>query len=167
MAFYGTGDRVPLIHSLSADKIPQPYQSLLDGGRPLTSSLERFHRCTASLQLLDRSRHGNIYRRQVLLLDPYERPLSFGSICIYLDSLSSDVQAHILAGDQPVGTLLADSKVAYCNQPSALFVMIGDVAISRWLRAEPHDELYGRCNTLVARGGRPIADVVEVLPLVA
>lgn len=144
--------------------MPDPYRSLLVSRSDMTPTLERYHGSKLHLRILDSGRHGDEYRRHVVLLDVREKAVEFGAIHIHLEVLPAQVQEVVLEGRRPLGGLLIESKVIHHSCPSAYFAVDGDDVINRTLQQTGTSELYGRCNTLVAEDGRPIAEVVEILP---
>lgn len=163
--FYADAKAAPPATTLiDGPAMPEPYRSLLVNEGDMTPTLERFHRCTLHLKVLGRVHAGEVYRRQVLLLDPKDRPVEFGAIRIHLDVLLPAVQKLVLAGQRPLGGLLIENSVPHHSHPSAYFSVVGDALINRALGVTTPCTLYGRCNTLIAEGGKPIAEVVEILP---
>lgn len=144
--------------------MPQPYRSLLVNEGDMTPTLEKYHECKLHLRVLGRSHVGNEYRRQVVLLDPNDKPVEFGAIRIHLDVLLPEVQRLVLAGNRPLGGVLLEHSVPHSSHPSAYFAITGDDLINNALGVVEACTLYGRCNTLIADNGKPIAEVVEVLP---
>jgi hypothetical protein len=144
--------------------MPEPYRGLLVNDGDMTPTLERFHGCKLRLRVLASAREGDIYRRQVALIDILDRPVEYGAIRIHLDTLPPLVQAQVLAGRRPLGGLLIDNRVQHHSRPSAFFAVDGEGAIAEALALTAPAELYGRCNTLVDGDGRAIAEVVEILP---
>jgi hypothetical protein len=162
--YVDAGATAPEATLLDGARMPEPYRSLLVNHGDMTPTLERFHGCRLHLDVLGRVHAGDEYRRQVLLLDPQDRPVEFGAIRIHLDVLLPVVQKQVLAGQRPLGGVLIEHSVPHRSQPSAYFSIVGDQLINRALGVDRPCTLYGRCNTLIADGGRPIAEVVEILP---
>lgn len=154
----------PETTQIDGSAMPEPYRSLLVNDGDMTPTLEKFHRCKLHLRVLGRKESGGEYRRQVLLLDPQERPVEFGAIRIHLDVLLPAVQKLVLAGQRPLGGVLIENSVPHTSRPSAYFSVTGDDLINRALGVSKPCRLYGRCNTLTADDGRVIAEVVEILP---
>jgi chorismate-pyruvate lyase len=144
--------------------MPEPYRALLVSNHDMTPTLERFHGSKLHLNVLGQSLRGEEYRRQVVLLDERERAVEFGAIHIHLEVLPAEVRQPVLAGKRPLGGLLIEKRVLHHSCPSVYFAVIGNDAINRPLQQHGTGELFGRCNTLIAEDGRPIAEVVEILP---
>jgi chorismate-pyruvate lyase len=163
--FYADAKAVPpATVVIDGGLMPEPYRSLLVNHGDMTPTLERFHHCHLHLKVLGRVHAGNDYRRQVVLLDPQNRPVEFGAIRIHLDVLPPAVQQLVLAGQRPLGGVLIEHDVPHRSNPSAYFQVTGDKLINRALGVTKPCALYGRCNTLTAADGRVIAEVVEILP---
>ena len=154
----------PAVTPIDGVQMPEPYRTLLVNDGDMTPTLEKFHGCKLHLEVLGRVHAGEEYRRQVLLLDPHNRPVEFGAIRIHLDVLSPTVQELVLAGRRPFGGVLMENDVPHSSGPSAYFSVMGDHLINRALGVSAPCRLYGRCNTLTADDGRVIAEVVEILP---
>lgn len=154
----------PATTPVDGAQMPEPYRRLLVNDGDMTPTLEKFHGCKLHLKVLGRVHAGEEYRRQVLLLDPQNRPVEFGAIRIHLDVLLPTVQKLVLAGQRPLGGVLIENSVPHSSRPSAYFSVIGDDLINRALGVAKPCMLYGRCNTLTADDGRVIAEVVEILP---
>ena len=149
---------------INGTDMPEPYRGLLVSDHDMTPTLERFHRSTLHLNVLGSSLRGGEYRRQVVLLDQTERAVEFGAIHIHLEALPEALRELVLAGKRPLGGLLIEQCVSHHSRPSVYFTIIGNEAINRPLQQSRAGELFGRCNTLIAEDGRPIAEVVEILP---
>lgn len=156
--------KAPTTTPIDGAQMPEPYRTLLVNDGDMTPTLEKFHGCKLHLKVLGRVHAGEEYRRQVLLLDPQNRPVEFGAIRIHLDVLLPTVQKLVLAGQRPLGGVLIENSVPHSSRPSAYFSVIGDDLINRALGVSKPCLLYGRCNTLTADDGRVIAEVVEILP---
>ncbi len=163
-AFYRDGVHPPTPRVTVGSDMPRPYRDLLVNDGDMTPTLEAFHGCSMGLRVLDSALVGNVYSRQVVLLDRAGDAVEFGAIRIHLDVLPSAVQAEILAGRRPLGGLLIQHRVIHSSRPSAFFSVVSDRLINAALGLATSCELYGRCNTLIDAVDRPIAEVVEILP---
>ena len=156
--------KAPATTPIDGAQMPEQYRALLVNDGDMTPTLEKFHGCKLHLKVLGRVHAGEEYRRQVLLLDPQNRPVEFGAIRIHLDVLLPAVQKLVLAGQRPLGGVLIENSVPHTSRPSAYFSVTGDDLINRALGVSKPCRLYGRCNTLTGEDGRVIAEVVEILP---
>jgi chorismate-pyruvate lyase len=164
-AFYAeVGQHMPTPTLIDGAAMPEPYRQLLVNRGDMTPTLERFHHARLHLRILGVSHVAHEYRRQVLLLKPDESPVEFGAIRIYLSTLPPMVQQQILAGHRPLGGVLIEHHVIHASHPHAYFSLMGDMLMNQAFGLQRAPLLYGRCNTLIAENGKPIADVVEILP---
>ncbi|HWD17641.1 MAG TPA: hypothetical protein VHB20_00050 [Verrucomicrobiae bacterium] len=156
---------VPAIGRVEAAELPEPYHTLLAHEGDMTSKLEGFHRAKIHIRLLARQTVENEYFREVaLLLEGSEKPVEFGAIKIMLDLFPEEAQREILRERQPLGKILTASGVRFQSQPRAFLRMEADAFIREALQLDQTHFLYGRRNTLVDPWGRPLAEIVEILP---
>ncbi len=150
---------------LEAGELEEPYRSLLVHERDMTSTLEDHHREPLILRVLEKCRRGEIlYREVVLVGETSARPVEFGAIRIDLELFEPAARRRILEGRRPLGALLADFAVPYESHPRRFFALESDALIDRALELESSRRLYGRQNVLSSPAGRPLAEVVEILP---
>ena len=171
---------LPSATPIAAANLPEPERTLLANAHDMTPTLERFHGSVLHLQVLSVQRDGDLYRRQVLLLDPRDRPVEFGAIRIHLAALPPAARAEVLAGRRPLGGILHAHAVPHHSSPRAYFSLAaisggpgaavgGDtedwgLGAGAAAFSGADGRLYGRCYVLSAPDGQPIAEVVEILP---
>ena len=85
----------PATTAIAGATMPEPYRSLLVNDGDMTPTLEKFHRCKLHLKLLGRVHVGDEYRRQVLLLDPQDRPTEFGGTIVCPESVTPEPAASV------------------------------------------------------------------------
>jgi hypothetical protein len=166
LAYTRAGLEPPAATSIAADRIPQPYRSLLVHQRDMTLTLEAHFGGRVVLRPLSTFLSGPWYYRRVLLAQEYSgRPVEMGAIRIKLAALPRKVQAEIRRNQVPLGRLLRDAGVNFTSMPREFFAVTPNPEMMGvfWMR-EPRT-LYGR-RTEVLLDGRAIGDIVEVLPLV-
>lgn len=163
---YGpAGLPLPATEVLEGAQIPEPYRSLLVHGRDMTRTLESHHSGAIHLRLLSTALEGNRYRRTVALqLDGSGRPVEFGATEAFLDRIPEPWRGQIVEGKRPLGGILNASGIQYQSRPSAYFRTRGDPFIRSALGIEGDGWLFGRRNTLSDADGRPLAEIVEILP---
>ena len=164
--FYArSGASLPPLQQIDAEEVPEPYKTLLVHQSDMTSTLETFHKCSIHLRVIGRQRTGDEYCREVvLLLDGSEQPVEFGAIKIYLDRFTADGREQILAERWPLGHILKECGMAYASRPRAFLQVASDKLINSVLQLSGAKLLYGRRNTLLDSSGRPLAEIVEILP---
>lgn len=159
------GDPPPAIEPASAEGIPQPYRSLLVHQNDMTSTLTAHHREPIALEELGRAVTPTwLARRSLLRVARTGRPVEYGLIRIHLLVLEETVRAGVLDGRLPLGGLLNASGMTYKSCPGGFFRVAAVGTIATALEIKEPTGLFGRCNCLSDRLGRPIADVVEILP---
>lgn len=160
------GATLPVIGHVEPDEIPEPYKSLLVHDGDMTSRLESFHGDQIHIQLLARHIHENEYFREVVLtLNGVKTPVEFGAIKIILDLFPFDAQKEILKEHRPLGHILKQFNIPHSNRPKSFLTVSSDDFINEALKLNGSHSLFGRRNTLVDPWDRPLAEIVEILPV--
>lgn len=163
-----TGRTLPRCWPVQPEEMPEPYRTLLVHERDMTRTLEQFHRGRIHLRVLGSRREGNRYwRESALELDGSGKVVELGAIQIFLDRFPEPWCSQILGEHLPLGRILNESGIPYTSRPSGYFRCEPDAFIRMALRVEESVGvfLYGRENTLMGGEGRPLAEIVEILPL--
>jgi chorismate-pyruvate lyase len=164
--FYERAGRpLPQVTEIPGDAVPEPYRSLLVHHDDMTPTLERFHGRDIHIDVLSRERDGEIYLREVvLLLDGTEQSVEFGAIKIDLALFPMTARDLILKERLPLGHILRECTVAHSSEPKAFLRVEADSFIQDAFGLKGPATLYGRRNTLLDPQGRPLAEIVEILP---
>jgi chorismate-pyruvate lyase len=164
--FYArSGLTLPPLEVVHGAAVPEPYRTLLVHESDMTSTLEAFHKAKIQLRPVSRDHHGNDYSREVVLtLEGSGRPVEFGAIRIFLDRFPAAARQEILNAQRPLGYILRDSGLHYVSRPKAFLKLASDRTINELLGLTGAHLLYGRRNSLLDPSGRPLAEIVEILP---
>ena len=164
--FYAhAGLPLPKVASIRGEKMPEPYKSLLVHEGDMTPMLEKFHKATLHLKVLRREQRGDFYYREVALLsDQDNKPVEFGAIKISLLLFPNIARREILEERLPLGSLLARHRIQHTSRPKAFLKIVSDPFINQALNIEGQQTLFGRRNTLFDTQGRPLAEIMEILP---
>ena len=159
------GRQLPVIEMVDSNAIPEPYKSLLVHQSDMTPTLQRYHRDNIHVNALHAEKRDCFYFREVLLeLDETGRPVEYGAIKINLSLLSENTRREIIKEQLPLGQILFAQKVKHASQPKAYLKVEADEHIIGTFRLGNSPTLYGRRNTLTHTDGRPLAEIVEILP---
>ncbi|HWF19697.1 MAG TPA: hypothetical protein VG754_10535 [Verrucomicrobiae bacterium] len=162
------GQPVPPLNQIDGEAVPEPYRTLLVHQNDMTPTLEAFHRSSVHLDVLGRRRKGDAYFREVILrLDSNDQPVEFGAIKINLALFTPEAREYILHEKLPLGHILHQYKIAHASRPRAYLRLASDKLISKVLNLNGAQVLYGRRNTLYDPQQRPLAEIVEILPVAA
>ncbi|MEM7583057.1 MAG: hypothetical protein AAF560_06730 [Acidobacteriota bacterium] len=164
--FFDPGEPLPLVREEVGDsRMPEPHRSLLVHDSDMTSTLESFHSEPLWLRTLEKRRQGTDLLRKVVLFGEHSgRPHELGAIRIDLAAFSTEARWVILEGNLPLGSILARFKVPYTSSPRLFFRLDSDARFEHQLELKASATLYGRQNVLSSPSGRPLAEVVEILP---
>ncbi len=166
VGFYARA-RVPLPHFeiINPEDIPEPWRSLLVHDRDMTPTLEEHYGDEIHIEVLGRERLAGAYSREVILrLDRDDRAVEFGANRVALDLLPTVVRRMVLQEQLPFGHILKAHDVPHTGKPDVFLRVESDDLINRAFELSGYHLLYGRHNTLCDPAGRPISEVVEILP---
>lgn len=153
------------VRGVDGAALPEPYRALLVHERDMTGELEAFSRSTIHIRPLEVRRAGELLERRVLLVcDEGQRTVEFGAIRIHLDGFTGDAREEVLSCRTPLGGILRKHALDYVCRPRLFFELHGESPLPADFRVADGEIVYGRVNRIEDSGGRPLADVVEVLP---
>lgn len=156
---------LPRIETIPAEAVPEPYRALLVHHNDMTPTLEDFHKSRIHLEILRSDRRGGYYFREVVLrLDHDEAPVEFGANKIHLGGFPEEAQELILLEQVPLGRILKDCGVQHRTEAKSFLRVEPDELIARAVEAEPPVPLYGRKAIITDLQGRPLSEIVEILP---
>lgn len=164
--FYARTRRtLPPVDVIPGEAVPEPYRSLLVHANDMTPTLEAFHEGHIHLEVLHRERRGDFYFRQVILrLVRDERPVEFGANKIYVGRFPDDLRELILADDVPLGRILRDFQLPHTTVARAFLRVQSDEIINDAFELSAPTTLYGRKAVISDLQGRPLSEIVEILP---
>ena len=159
---------VPRVSQVRPEVVPEPYRRLLVHDHDMTPTQEAYAGERIHLRVIGRRQDGDFFSRLVVLTtDGTERPMEFGAIVIHLEYFPPAAREAVLANRTPLGTILADHQIRHESRPQAFLQVHSDPLIRGALNLAGLDDLYGRRNILVDSSERLLADVVEILPVLA
>jgi len=156
---------LPRVEAISGDAVPEPYKSLLVHSNDMTPTLEAFHKADIHLEILSRERRGDFYFREVVLrLNDSEQAVEFGAIKIYVARFPEEAQDLILQEHVPLGRVLKECGVRHRTEAKAFLRVESDALIGQAFDLDKPTELYGRKAVISDVQGRPLSEIVEILP---
>ena len=156
---------MPLVEIIAADTVPEPFKSLLVHHNDMTPTLEAFHQADIHLEIVSRERRGDFYFREVVLrLNADDQPVEFGAIKLYLGRFPEEAQDLILQEYVPLGRILKDCGVPHRTQAKAFLRVQSDALIGEKFELTQPAVLYGRKAVISDLQGRPLSEIVEILP---
>ncbi len=159
---------LPGIEMIPGDRVPEPYRTLLVHNNDMTPTLEGFHKADIHLEILSRDRRGDFYFREVVLrLNHDEKPVEFGANKVYVGRFPEEARELILAEQLPLGRILRDCGLKHQTEAKAFLRVQSDELINRAFDLEQSTVLYGRKAVISDAQGRPLSEIVEILPLAA
>jgi chorismate-pyruvate lyase len=159
-----SGQPLPSVARVEAEKIPEPYRSLLVHESSMTLTLEKAYQRSVRLRVLQSTLFGNVLSRQVVLvLDGDATVVEFGGIKIHLQHCPPQARQLVLEGKQPLGSLHSQAIEA-ASRPEYYIQVMADALIAGALHLAGRCLLYGRRSALLDSSRRTLAEIVEILP---
>jgi chorismate-pyruvate lyase len=160
-----SGLRLPEVEFVPGSEVPDPYHELLVHNDDMTPTLESFYGSDIHLEVWHSEHRDGCYFREVVLhLDRNEWPVEFGANKIHLDLFAPEVRELILQERLPLGHILKVMRVAHTSRPRTYLRLIADEHMKRAFQLQGRITLYGRTNILRDPEGRPLSEIVEILP---
>ncbi|MCW5553534.1 MAG: hypothetical protein KIS67_15420 [Verrucomicrobiae bacterium] len=156
---------LPAIENIPDDAVPEPYRTLLVHRNDMTPTLEEFHQSKIHLEILSSERRGGFYFREVVLrLNHDEQPVEFGANKIFLGMFPEEAQELILLEQAPLGSILQECGVRHHTEARAFLRVTPDQLIADAFELEQPTTLYGRKAVISDLDGKPLSEIVEILP---
>jgi chorismate-pyruvate lyase len=134
----------------------------------MTPTLEAFHKSDIHLEIVSRERRGDFYFREVVLrLHASELPVEFGANKLYLGRFPEEAQDLILQEYVPLGRILKDGRIPHRTEAKAFLRVQPDELIREKFELTQPSVLYGRKAVISDMQGRPLSEIVEILPPVS
>jgi chorismate-pyruvate lyase len=160
-----SGQLLPSVTQVEAEEIPEPYRRLLVHEGSMTSTLAEAYQRNVRLRVLKSELSSNALSRQVVLvLDDDATVVEFAAIKIDLQPFPPQARQLVLAGKQPLGSILHSQGIEYASRPECYIQVMADVHIAGALHLERPCVLYGRRTALMDSSERTLAEIVEILP---
>ena len=156
---------LPRMEKIPGDSVPEPYRTLLVHHNDMTPTLEGYHKSEIHLEILSRERRGDFYYREVILrLDRDDTAVEFGANKVYLGRFPEEAQDLIRQEVLPLGRILKECRVNHRTESKAMLRVESDEVIRNAFDLTTGTTLYGRKAVISDAQGRPLSEIVEILP---
>ena len=156
---------MPQIEMIPGDAVPEPFKTLLVHNNDMTPTLEDFHASRIHLEILHSEHRGGFYFRKVVLrLNHDEKPVEFGANKVFLAMFPEEAQELIRMEQIPLGRILKDCGIRHQTAAKHFLRVQPDESIGNALELETSVSLYGRKALISDLKGRPLSEIVEILP---
>ena len=149
---------------IPGNEVPEPYRRLLVHTHHMTVTLEAFHRSPVVLQVLDRSRAGDDYARQLkLTAGPAGRVVLLGIMRLRLAVCSERVRQRVTDEGTPLGRILIEEDVLRRIEPWGFFrVHLNDPTRAQFGVRGEAASTYGRVAVIIC-DGEPAVELLEIV----
>jgi hypothetical protein len=146
-----------------ADKVPEPYRSLLVHEHHMTVTVEAHHQEQVDVRVLEQRRGDSAYARKILLVtQKTRRVVQFGLVRIHLQYCSPAVRAEILSEKTPLGRILINHDVLRRIEPTCYLRVAPGPAMVQWFGLKQPRDTYGRL-AMIHCDERPAIELLEIV----
>ncbi len=159
------GDERRLLQSvehLPAGLVPEPYRSLLAHDHHMTVAMETFHQAAMTVEVLARSRDGDLYQRKILLRRAdIGSVVQFGLVRFDLRYVTQMVRDDLLAEKIPLGQVLINHNVLRHIDLGALLEVRCGEELAELFGCPVGTRTFGRLATIFC-DRKPAVDLLEI-----
>lgn len=161
--FYDNPQALGTFQELHDADLPQPARRLLAHDQHMTVTLEEFHQCRVTLEVLRTNVTATHYARKILLHRESDRQIVlFGLVRLALALLSDDIRGEIESQETPLGHVLIRHNVLRTVRLLSLWqIAPGDDLCTR-LGVTADKTCYGR-TALIYCDGVPAVELLEIV----
>jgi len=161
----GRGILPETIKWIDGPAMPQPYRGLLVHERDMTSTLEAYYDSKVSLEVVNVTHEKGEYVREVLLNSQVlDKAVEYGAIEVVLDHFPAVEKEAIIAGREPLGSILNNMDHPYFSRPRGFFSIVAPKICQERFGCGENDLLYGRYNKLSNGKNETLASIIEIMP---
>lgn len=152
---------------LKADHIPsavtpEPYKAMLVHDHHMTVEMEKYHKCTVDVRVLQQKLEDDLYMREIVLLKQgTETVVQYGLVRFNLKYVTAEVRAEILARQTPLGRILINHNVLRHIDLGAILEITVGPRLASLFRMPVGGVTYGRMATIFCNR-QPAVDLLEI-----
>ena len=147
----------------SAEALPPAMHRLLAHHGHMTETVEAYHRCPVTVEVLSRRREDTHYARKILLRRSTDQAVvQFGIVRLDLRHLSEPVRREIESEKIPLGRVLINHHVMREVELSQLWKIQPGPELQRHFSLPPNEPCYGR-TALIWCNGEPAVELLEIV----
>lgn len=145
-----------------SESMPEPFRQLLAHNHHMTVTVESFHGCPVTVEVLETHRSGHHYSRKILLRRSTDGAVvQYGIVRLDLRFLTDEVIDEIISEKIPLGRVLIQHDVMREVQLAELWRVRPGPDLERYMgRAWP--TVYGR-TALIYCNGEPVIELLEIV----
>jgi chorismate-pyruvate lyase len=165
--FYDLPDDLGQFDSLPANQVPQPYHDLLCHRHHMTVTVERFHRSSVDVRVLDRRTSGDVYSRNILLSRRSDGCIvQFGIVRMNFAAIDPQVRHEIESESIPLGQVLINHNIMREIELVGLWRVAPGPDLSRFFQLSSPVITYGR-TAVIHLNSQPTIELLEIVTPVA
>lgn len=148
---------------IPADRVPEPYRSLLVHEHHMTVTVEAHHGSLVDVKVLEEHQSDDAYARKILLVKQTDgKVVQFGLMRVRFRFCSETVKEKILEKKTPLGRILIENNVLRRIEPTAFLRIIPGPDMMAWFGLEEPIPTYGRL-AMIHCDEQPAVELLEIV----
>jgi chorismate-pyruvate lyase len=141
---------------------PEPYKRMLVHDKHMTVTMESYHGCPVTVQVLRDRLDDDVYCREIILhRSDDSRPVQFGIVRFAFQYVTPEVREEITQKETPLGRILINHNVMRHVDLGAILEITAGPGLAKYLDMPEGAVTYGRLATIFCNG-QPAVDLLEV-----
>jgi len=147
----------------SCDRVPAPYDALLDHNEHMTVTVESFYGELVEVIVHQTDRHQQWYAREITLVtQDSRRVVQYGIVRLNIDALDQEVWRQIENQAMPLGRVLIQHNVLREVVLCELWRIAAGPSLAGLLQRPLGETMYGR-TALIYCDGEPAIELLEIV----
>ena len=161
--FYGAPESLGTFREVSRDELDAAAQELLDHDEHMTVTVEDYHGCSVSVEVLETRTTDTHYARKILLRRERDSEVvQFGLVRLNLSYLDPAVRREIESQQAPLGRVLIEHDVLRKVRLLSLWRLDPGPELCEWFQLATPVTCFGR-TALIYCNGVPAVELLEIV----
>ena len=161
--FYGAPEALGTFREVFRDDLTAAAQELLDHDEHMTVTVEDYHDCSVSVEVLETRTTDTHYARKILLRRERDSEVvQFGLVRLNLNYLDAPVRREIESQHAPLGRVLIEHDVLRKVRLLSLWRLEPGSELCEWFRLTTPVTCFGR-TALIYCNGVPAVELLEIV----
>ena len=162
-AEHDTGRHLQLGMFHPVEKVPSPYDDLLDHNHHMTVTVEAFHRDSVNVSVHRHLLQGDSYSREITLVtEGSKKIVQYGIVRLKTSTLAEPVWRRIESGEVPLGRVLIENNVLREVRLQQLWEIKAGPCLAEKMHSVIGQTFYGR-TAIIRCDGVPAIELLEIV----
>jgi chorismate-pyruvate lyase len=152
-----------IFQSIDSIGVPEPYRTLLVHDCHMTVSMENYHGSRVEVTVIQESRYGDSYCREICLARQLDaQVIQYGIVKMNLLHVGDEIRKEVESHAKPLGRILIDHGILRQVRLLSLYkVEVGEY-LARVLQLRPGKSTFGR-TAIIYCNREPAIELLEIV----